>query len=582
VISTFQRRANGQRGFTLIEVMAALVVFSLMTLGIVPLLLSSLKGSELSQSYAIGKNLAVEAMERVRGLPYYVKFDTQPDGRPIDLLDLYYPSRQTSGTFVTTCDETTVAAPACPKRVPEGYSIVFNATFVKPGGTAGAQTYTPIVADVPIAYAWNSADDLPASQILEMVITVEWLRGGETKQSQLKTLLSDRKFGNVTIRGNSKVDYGLEVQTGYIDPTGASSLMTATTGHSESLVESKTTTTANETVRSAELRLVEVPADPSTVGADIALTEGAKAIYHAPPNSSPSDTSLVSNVLTHPNLDPPTNIAGIDMTRAENVDVGVTNELPLANGSFALGNPGVASDDLWVAPQVSTERADLLKLNTTRPLFFIHPGATDAMTGSTAAVATDIAGADRKVETTSGVSLSDLRMLPTTFIGGDAEGAVVVIDNFEASVSCKSSGDPVSAGASATWSATLRYWQDTTNTVVGVPNGAYVTETLSGADGVDRLAEIRADNPLVHDGLTPLQDVYLFEDSVANKVGYLSDWGSLFDISSTGATEDALGETTTAAVDGALNINAAPTGTTAESGLKVNLGKLSCEAVDGR
>ncbi len=427
-----------------------------------------------------------------------------------------------------------------------------------------------------------AASDLPPSQILEMVITVEWLRGGATKQSQLKTLLSDRKFGNITIRGNSKIDYGVEVQTGYIDPAGASSLMTATAGRSESLIESKTTTTANQTVRSAELRLVEVPADPSTVGADIALTEGAKAIYHAPPNSSPSDTSLVSNVLTHPNLVPPTNIAGIDLTSAKNVDVGVTNELPLANGSFALGNPGTASDDLWVAPQVNTVRENLLQLSTTRPLFFIHPSSADAMTGTTAAVATDIAGADRKVETTSAISLSDLRMLPTTFIGGDAEGAVVVIDNFEASVSCKSTGDPVSAGATATWSATLRYWQDTTNTTVGVRNGSYVTETLGGADGVDRLAEIRADNPLVHDGLTPAQDVYLFEDSVADTVGYLSDWGSLFDISSTGATEDVLGETTTAAVDGALNINAAPTGTTAESGLKVNLGKLSCEAVDSR
>jgi hypothetical protein len=205
------------------------------------------------------------------------------------------------------------------------------------------------------------------------------------------------------------------------------------------------------------------------------------------------------------------------------------------------------------------------------------------MTGSTAALATDIAGADRKVETSSGVSLSDVRMLPTTFIGGDAEGAVVVIDDFDASVTCKSTGDPVSAGASAAWSATIRYWQDTTNTNPGVLNGAYVTETLSGADGVDRLAEIRADNPLVHDGLTPAEDVYLFDDPVVSgKVGYLSDWGSLFDISSTGATEDALGETTTAAVDGALSINSAPTGTTAESGLKVNLGKLSCEAVDAR
>lgn len=577
------RRVKGQRGFTLIEVMAALVIFSIMILGIGPLLLSSLKGSELSQSYTIGKNLALEAMERVRGLPYYVKFDTQPAGRPIDLLDLYYPSRVSTGTFVTTCDATTVAEPACPKRVPEGYSVNFRSTFVRPGGTAAAQTYAPIVADVPALYAaTNSANDLPPSQILEMSIVVEWQRGGDTQQSQLKTLLSDRKFGEVSIRGTGKIDYGVEVQTGYIDPTGASSLLTATAGNSAAGVESKTTTTANETVRSAELRLVEVPADPSTVGADIALIEGAKGIYHAPPNSSPGDTSLSSQVLTHPLLVPQADIAGFDSTRAGNIDVGVTNELPLANGSFQVGDPGSASDDLWVAPQVSTDRALLLKLNTARPLFFMHPGGTDAMSGSTAAVATDIAGADRKVETSAGVSLSGLRMLPTTFISGDAEGAVIVIDDFGAGVSCKSTGDPATADAVATWTATLRYWRDMTNTNIGVLNGAYVSETLSGADGVDRLAEIRADNPLVHDGLTPAEDVYLFDDPVNSQLGYLSDWGSLFNASSTGATEDALGGTTTAAIDGALSINSAPTGTTAESGLKVNLGKLNCESVDDR
>jgi prepilin-type N-terminal cleavage/methylation domain-containing protein len=579
----FHRRVRGQRGFTLIEVMASLVVFSLLTLGLVPLLLSSLKGSELSQSYTIGKNLALEAMERVRGLPYYVKFDTQPAGRPIDLLDLYYPSRVPAGTYVTTCDATTVAEPACPKRVPEGYSVNFKTTFVRPGGTAAAQTYTPIVADVPPLYdATIAANDLPPSQILEMSIVVEWQRGGDTQQSQLKTLLSDRKFGEVTIRATGKVDYGLEVQTGYIDPIGASSLLTATGGDSEARVESKTTTTANETVRSAELRLVEVPADPSTVGADIALIEGAKAIYHAPPNSSPSDASLVSDVLTHPSLVPASDIAGIDSTRALNVDVGVTNELPLANGSFLVGNPGSASDDLWVAPQVSIDRAILLKLNTSRPLFFMHPGSTDAMSGSTAAVATDIAGADRKVETSAGVSLSDIRVLPTTFIGGSDEGAVVVVDNFDASVSCKSTGDPVTAGAVATWSATLRYWRDTTNTDTGVPNGSYATVALSGAGGVDQLAAIRAANPLVYDGLTPPEDVYLFDDPSGGRLGYLSDWGSLLNASATGATEDALGVTTTAAIDGALSINSAPTGTTAESGLKVDLGKLNCEAVDDR
>jgi len=567
-----------ESGFTVIEVMAALLVFSLMTLGLVPLLTSSLKGSELSQSYTVGKNLALEAMERVRGLPYYISYSAQASR--VDVLDLYYPKFAAGGTFTTTCDVTTTAAPACPKRVPEGYSVTFDATFVTPGGNALNQTYAPLAA--PSTYRWDSATaDIPPSQILEMAVTVKWTRAGQTKRSQLKTLLSDRKFGEVTVRGSGKIDYGIDVRTGYVDPTGASSLLTATAGNSEALVESKTTSTANETVRAAELRLVEVPADPSAVGADIALVEGAKSIVHAPPNTSPTDVSVAAQVLPHPRLDPVVNVAGVETTRTQNVDVGVTNELPSANGQFQLGNSGSATDDLWVAPQVDTDRALLLKLNTLRPMFIMHHGGANVMSGSTGALATDIAASDRKVETTANVSLDAVRLLPTTFISSsETERAVVVIDSFDASVSCKSTTDSLSAGATATWSATLRYWKDSTND--GVLNGSYVALNLSGADGVDKLAEIRALNPLVHDGLVPTDDVYLFDDPVNGKVGYLTDWGSLFSASSTGVTEDATGEVTTAAIDGALSINSAPTGTTADSGLKVNFGKLSCEAVDSR
>jgi len=214
-------------------------------------------------------------------------------------------------------------------------------------------------------------------------------------------------------------------------------------------------------------------------------------------------------------------------------------------------------------------------------MFIMHHGGANVMSGSTGALATDIAASDRKVETTANVSLDAVRLLPTTFISSsETERAVVVIDSFDASVSCKSTTDSLSAGATATWSATLRYWKDSTND--GVLNGSYVALNLSGADGVDKLAEIRALNPLVHDGLVPTDDVYLFDDPVNGKVGYLTDWVSLFSASSTGVTEDATGEVTTAAIDGALSINSAPTGTTADSGLKVNFGKLSCEAVDSR
>lgn len=570
-------RTSSQAGFTVIEVMAALVVFSLLTLGLTPLLLSSIKGSALSQSYSVGKNFALEAMERVRGLPYYVSNTSNR----IDVLDLYYPSYVTGGTYTTVCTDATTAVPACPKKVPDDYTVTFEATFVRPDGDITAQTYSPVIP--PTTYRWDSATaDLPASQMLEFKVTVDWMSGGETKSSRLRTLLSDRKFGDVSLRGDAVVDYGIEVQTGYVDPAGASSILNATAGKSDSLIEFKTTPTANQTARSAELRLTEVPADAAAIGADIGFIEGAKGIYHAPPNVSPADTSLAEQSLTHPNLDPQAIVASFEATAAKNLDVGVTDELPFANGDFALGDPGSDSDDLWVAPQLSTDTATKLHLNTSRPMFIMRHSGSELMTGGSDAVATALDSIDRKVLATGDVSFKNLRLLPTDFISSSGtERAVVVIDEFTAAASCKATADPTTAGATATWSARLRYWQDTSDD--GSLNGSYAEEILSGSESSDALADVRATgNPLVYDGATSDQDVYLFDDPAAGQVGYLNDWGSLFSASSTSVTEDAAGQVTTAGIDGALSIKTAALGTIPESGLGVNLGKLSCEAVDRR
>lgn len=571
-------RTSSQAGFTVIEVMAALVVFSLLTLGLTPLLLSSIKGSALSQSYTVGKNFALEAMERVRGLPYYISNET----KRIDVLDLYYPSYVASGTYTTVCTDATTAEPACPKKVPDDYTVTFEATFVDPDGDITSETYSPVIP--PTTYRWDSVnDDFPASQMLEFKVTVDWVHGGETKSSRLRTLISDRSFGDVNIRGNATVDYGIEVQTGYVDPAGSSSLLTSTAGKSDSLIEFKTAPTASQTARSSELRLSDVPADSTAIGADIAFVEGAKGIYQAPPNVSPADASLGEQFLTHPNLVPQAVVGSFEATAAKNVDAGVANELPFANGDFAIGDPGSDSDDLWVVPQLGTDAIGDLHLDTSRPMFLMRHSGSDVMTGGTDAVATALDGMDRKVLATGDVAFRNLRLLPTDFISSSGtDRAVVVVDEFNASVSCQSTADPSTAAAIATWSATLRYWRDTN--IDGSRNGGYSpTVTLNGSGSTDPLAEIRATgNPLVYDGATPDEDVYLFDDPAAGQVGYLSDWGSLFNAGTTGVTEDAAGHVTTAAIDGALSIKTAAHETLPDSALSVNLGRLSCEAVDRR
>ncbi len=112
-------RGGSDQGFSLVEVLAAMSVFGIITLGTVPLVLTSLKGAALSRSYTVGKNLAVQAMERARGLPYYVDFPTQKayasdTGAPrkVDLLDMYYPS----STFSTCTTRHTTHRVSSPRR----------------------------------------------------------------------------------------------------------------------------------------------------------------------------------------------------------------------------------------------------------------------------------------------------------------------------------------------------------------------------------------------------------------------------------------------------------------------------------
>ena len=88
-------RIRSDKGLTLVETLVALTIFAIVSAAIVPLIASGLKGASLSRSYTVAKALAAGAMERARGLPYFVSVQgTIPPARR-DLLDLYFPDRNT-------------------------------------------------------------------------------------------------------------------------------------------------------------------------------------------------------------------------------------------------------------------------------------------------------------------------------------------------------------------------------------------------------------------------------------------------------------------------------------------------------
>ncbi|MBA2274186.1 MAG: type II secretion system protein [Actinobacteria bacterium] len=613
-------RSRAEAGFTLIEVLAALSVFTITILGIIPLLVGAVKGAAVSRSYTVGKNLALEGMERARGLTYFVDYPTQKGYsnnvepfRKVDILDLYFPNLTSSGydstskTYTTTCSTSNSTNPACPRDLPAGFSLDYRARFVEPlkATVAGVEEETFQTVAPASGYRWNPPDpytalDVAPSQILELTVTARWSYGGEARDFGTKALIGEREFGDVTVRAVAKVDHAIEVETGYTDTAGDKSELTVTGGIAESRVETKTASTADQTVRAGELELLTVPTDPTVSATDLGNSpvKGAETFLHAPPdNLNPAADSDARGDLVHPSLGA---VAGIESTSTTNLKSSVSEELPTATGSFAYPAPATptgAERLLWATGQLGPLNGVQLRLDGNQGLtsFRIRGGVTPTLNGGTSATTTPV-GSGRKVETVASAAFGRLRLLPTSFIDSpvtDALGAtvnekaVILIDDFQASTTCRSTASTSgTAVATVQWSAKLRYWRDS-NGLDGLSAGGYSSPiALSSTNTTDPLGGLgTADNPLVYDGLLPVDDVYLFEDpgSVPERRGYLRTWSSSYVSSGQTRSVDASGRVTQAAINGAIRIGTAPTDPGREdSGLSVDVGKLSCASEDQR
>jgi prepilin-type N-terminal cleavage/methylation domain-containing protein len=580
------RTPRGQSGFSLIETLAALTLFTIVTLGVTPVMISSLRGASLSRSYTKGKNLAVQAMERIRGLPYFVSVGSiTPATEPrVDVLDLYFPdmtpdgsSGYQSGTtsFITTCNSSADSpaasgALACPQQVPAGHTVKFEATFVTPSGS-GMSTV------IPSGYNWNSTTTETApSPLLKMVVEVSWTQNGATRRTSLTTLLAQRDLAEDETSGSAQIDYLVQGLTGYLDSSGRPSNLVSLIGSSESRIDSRTVTSADQTVEAGRLTLTreEVGSDPAVTLAD---EFGATDSLHAPPNSNPAP-DVVGNpiAVTHPDLGLP--VAALGLSMVDDPGVEVVNDLPAATGGFSFdtslgpdyevfNDPGLQGADqlhLVAGPMLSAERVGLSELS-----------------GDTSAYATALTPtASRKVETTATAQIAKLRMLPAAFVT-HTDASVIVITDFSASLSCRATASVATSSATGSWSATLWYWTDLVPND-GIAAGQYVSVPLSGAVGsaaTDPLAELKASsNPLVFDHFDSAKDVYLFDDG--NVAGYITDWSSRPLIQS---SIDATGRKATVDLDGAIQIaSTAVNPAVPRSKVTASVGAMSCEAVDKR
>lgn len=590
---------SDERGFTLVEMMASLLIFAVMTVGIMPVIAGSLRGSGLSRSNTVAKNVAVDALERLRSLTYFVSYASQQS--KVDVLDLYFPAASgagyVDGAYTTTCTSTTTGDPACALRLPPGHTVRYTAEFVRPstqGETPTIETYERVAP--PSTYAWNSVgNDVPPSRLLRVQAAVTWNFGG-TRTFDLTSLIGERQLAELRLRGRGTVDYVVQVQASYsttdalTGETKKSDLL-AIAGSGASKIETRQLSQAHIAPQAGSLRLIR-PATDTTAAQDLVSRTGAGALYAAPPDRDPAaDVTAVSQLLEHPDL-PSTqdDVAFLGPTRATELRVKVANELPLAEARFKM-DAGATNLDFWVNNQADTTQDSLLHLDGAVQLFRALANGSNTLTGKTTAVTGPIGG-DRKVQSGATATFNEVRLFPTTYIpGSQPRRSAIAISGFSGTVDCKATP---SGGATtvAEYGATLQFWDGTA--------GAFRSVTLSSSNTTDPLQAIKTENPVVYKDATSIDstngsalDAHLFpvrhEHVVAGVTvvhdhpGYLRDWASLYAVptGSGGVTEG--GRVAVAQLSGAIRINTVPTNPSiSETGLNISIGKMSCEAVDHR
>jgi prepilin-type N-terminal cleavage/methylation domain-containing protein len=632
--------ARSERGFSLVETLAALVVFSIVTLGLVPVLLTSIRGSNISRSYTVGKNVALEAMERVRGLPFYIDAATQP--RPVDVLDLYIPnltaynSTTCNGFFTTavSCAATnyqvrstpTVEAPGylttctasgpsnCPTGIPAGVSVTYQSWFIQEetASDTDPETYNRVplcaagivTACIPTNYnSTISGRDAPAKLLIEMIVTVRWTLQGRARSYDLRTVMGDRSFGDLKVKAEATIDYSINAIAGFLDPSSGSnrSEVNATAGYAQSRVEAKRTSIADTTVRAAEARLVNANTtpDPCSLASPgcpgdsiVAPASGATSTLLAPADVTGTALTQGFFSISHPQASigavagaDTTHIAAHTATTPHRALIAGGN--PVAGGNFAFLNG--PNPHFWIDNNREDTNAFDFQAGGNIRLFSVNPRGTNNITGSTSAVTNTIGSG---VTSTATTAANDIRLFPTQTIrnrNNTYNGAVVVIENFTATVTCEATTNGVATTPTAGYSATLRYWFDPTEN--DVSDGSYQTVNLSLGGGADPLQTIRTaamatsgQGSLVIDSNNDTRDVYLFP-RFNNREYYLENWSSVRSVSPVVASQ---GRQVSVSLEPAITLETTDIqrgtsgGQVTGTSFGISIGSLRCSAEDRR
>jgi prepilin-type N-terminal cleavage/methylation domain-containing protein len=452
-----RQRAEGEAGFTLIEVMVALGLITVLLVAALPVFVNMLRATTVTKSQTQAKNLTQQRLDQLRNLRFHI--DRQ-NGQFLDLLDMYY-TNATSSFPVTTVNVGGV--PLTGK-----YVVSTTATGGHPAGayyqvstgplpgygrfsqTIDTQFLTADGAPVDKAVFENKYDsqvvgkDQSPSLMVGVTIITSWLdSGGAAKSYRVYTRITDGRPQLPVIQSqaraltvdisSSAVDGGtLQLQGGVATVDGAQSSGSSIAGYATGAVAIDGGTTITGKVTQFKLPGQAI----TTTGTTSPLPGSGCSWYGFGQNDVSNVTGDVVNGLPKAPLD---------------ADSGGVLSGFLMNS----GNPACGQLSFDNTARGGVERTDPVGTAMGGAPFVMTPdtaGNTPSITGSV--YATSTAPSATPMQTTSGARVSMAQ--PVVIFPGSAETTgtpstrgLVKVTLTNAAVDCTSGSTPTVTGSYA-------------------------------------------------------------------------------------------------------------------------------------
>ncbi|HET7734329.1 MAG TPA: type II secretion system protein [Nocardioidaceae bacterium] len=239
------RRRADAAGFTLVEVMVALGIVTLVLLALVPQLVVGIRSTGLAREMTHTKGIAQGQIERMHNLPFHVAREA---GQFVDVLDRYYPNASTSPSGPTCTGAGGIAVPPSTSATgfvtatgarcsyePAAGSAFYRVVEQRTDAATGSHTIvvntqflsdgTPPAAVAPDA-SYNSqttGKDNPPSNQIGVTVTVFSQRFPARKPVTLYTQIASQPPAFTRLRGRSGVRV-LEIGSATWDGTTATPL----------------------------------------------------------------------------------------------------------------------------------------------------------------------------------------------------------------------------------------------------------------------------------------------------------------------------------------------------------------------